>query len=183
MVVQQRDAQIGNPVINSVFSLFASDSQSSRASAPAPAAAPSYQQPQSSYQQPQSSYQPPQQSYQPPQQSYQPPQQSYQQSYQPPQQSYQPPQQPQQSFQPPSRAPSSGVSGGNYTVDTSRFNQVPISAIHPYLDRNWFIRVALGLLSPLVSRDQQELRAFVPLAARRGQAVQRGPAGECGGGE
>ena len=111
MVVQQRDAQIGNPVISSVGICFTSDLQSSRATAPAPVAAPSYPQ-QPSYQQPQ------QPSYQPPQQSYQQPQQPYQQ------------------------APRSGGSGGNYTVDTSRFNQVPISAIHPYLDRNWFIRVS-----------------------------------------
>jgi len=146
MVVQQRDAQIGNPVISSVGICFTSDLQSSRATAPAPVAAASYPQ-QPSYQQPQQpSYQPPQQSYQQPQQSYQPPQQSYQppqQSYQPPQQSYQQPQQSyQQPQQPYQQAPRSGGSGGNYTVDTSRFNQVPISAIHPYLDRNWFIRVS-----------------------------------------
>ncbi|KAK8789438.1 hypothetical protein WA588_001323, partial [Blastocystis sp. NMH] len=149
MVVQQRDAQIGNPVISS----------SSRATAPAPVAAPSYPQ-QPSYQQPQQpSYQPPQQSYQQPQQSYQPPQQSYQQpqqSYQPPQQSYQPPQQSyQQPQQPYQQAPRSGGSGGNYTVDTSRFNQVPISAIHPYLDRNWFIRCRVTSKSAVRSFHSQ----------------------------
>ena len=34
-----------------------------------------------------------------------------------------------------------GPVGGNYQVDTTRFNQIPISAIHPYLDKNWYIRV------------------------------------------
>ena len=65
-------------------------------------------------------------------------------AYQQPQPSY-PPYQQQSSYQqnpPNTNMPlKNGPVGGNYQVDTTRFNQIPISAIHPYLDKNWYIRV------------------------------------------
>ena len=79
---------------------------------------------------------------QPQQNMYQPPATpSYQQPQPRPQQNmYQPPfQQQQQQQQQQQRG--NGMTGDRYTVDTTRCNLIPLSGVHPYLDKNWYIRV------------------------------------------
>lgn len=35
----------------------------------------------------------------------------------------------------------SGFAVDKYKVDTTRCNLIPLNGVHPYLDRNWYIRV------------------------------------------
>lgn len=144
---------------------------------------------QSTYQQPvqQSTYQQPvQQSMQQP--AYQQPAQqpTYQQpSYQQP--SYQPPphptyQAPQPSYQQPAqqnngyRAAMAPPTGNNFQIDYTRVNQMPISAIYPFLDHNWFIRVVCSApRSFIVPRHQQVEHSHFQFRPRRWQALQHRP--------
>ena len=123
---------------------------------PVQPAQPSYQQP--SYQQPmqQPSYQQPMQ-----QPSYQQPMQqpSYQQPMQQP--SYQQPMQ-QNSY----RAPMAPPTGNNFQIDYTRVNPMPISAIYPFLDHNWYIRVCLFVFaSPAVPRHEQVRHSYIQFRA------------------
>ncbi|KNB43826.1 hypothetical protein JH06_2272 [Blastocystis sp. subtype 4] len=143
-VVKQMDYVIGNPLGGSVNQ----QAQQQQPSAyQQPAARPPVQQQAPAYQQPQASYQQPPPSYQQPQASYQQPQPSY------------PPYQQQSSYQqnpPNTNMPlKNGPVGGNYQVDTTRFNQIPISAIHPYLDKNWYIRCRVTSKSSVRSFNSQ----------------------------
>ena len=119
-----------------------------------------YQQP--TYQQPaqQPTYQQP--SYQQP--SYQPPPHP---TYQAPQPSYQQPAQQNNGYR---------AAGNNFQIDYTRVNQMPISAIYPFLDHNWFIRVVCSApRSSIVPRHQQVEHSHFQFRPRRWQALQHRP--------
>ena len=130
---------------------------------------------QSTYQQPvqQSTYQQP--TYQQPAQqpTYQQP--SYQPShptYQAPQPSYQQPAQQNNGY----RAAMAPPTGNNFQIDYTRVNQMPISAIYPFLDHNWFIRVRDSVpRSFIVPRHQQVEHSHFQFRPRRRQALQHRP--------
>ena len=117
----------------------------------------------------QPAYHPPvqQPTYQQPVQPVQPAQPVQQPTYQQPVQSYQQPmQQPMQ--QNSYRASMAPPTGSNFQIDYTRVNPMPISAIYPFLDHNWYIRV--GVLVPVsqtVPRHQQVRHSHIQFRSWR----------------